>query len=244
MKIEICANSLESAIAAQEAGADRVELCCALGLGGLTPSYGTIKETLAKLTIPVHVLIRPRSGNFRYTKNEILVMLEEIKMCKSLGCQGVVSGALCSDNTIDKATTKLLLEAANGMDFTFHRAFDWCKDPYDALKFLDSINLNRLLSSGQQTTAIKGIALLKDLKKQVVGNMEIMPGSGINAKNISTFKEAGFACAHLSATEGVRWTTEKPPISMNSPKYSNEQMRYTSSRLKIEEIVRLVRVPL
>ncbi len=201
MIVEICANSFESAMAAQSGGADRIELCTQLAVGGLTPSHHLIKKVMSELSIPIHVLIRPRKGNFCYSKEELNIMKNDIEFCKNLGCSGVVSGVLESDLTIDLFATKQLVEAANGLDFTFHRAFDCVKDPLVSLENLIDLKIKRVLSSGLKPSAIEGISLLSDMNKIANQQIEIMPGSGINLGNVLQFKNKGFTSIHLSATQ-------------------------------------------
>ncbi len=201
MIVEICANSFESAMAAQSGGADRIELCTQLAVGGLTPSHHLIKRVMSELSIPIHVLIRPRKGNFCYSKEELNIMKNDIEFCKNLGCSGVVSGVLESDLTIDLFATKQLVEAANGLDFTFHRAFDCVKDPLVSLENLIDLKIKRVLSSGLRPSAIEGISLLSDMNKIANKQIEIMPGSGINLGNVLQFKNKEFTSIHLSATQ-------------------------------------------
>ena len=201
MIVEICANSFESAVAAQNGGADRIELCTQLAVGGLTPSHQLIKKVVSELSIPVHVLIRPRKGNFFYSKKELNIIKNDIEFCKNVGCSGVVSGVLQSDLTIDLIATKQLTEAANGIDFTFHRAFDCVKDPLVALENLIDLKIKRVLSSGLKPSAIEGISLLSEMNKIANQQIEIMPGSGINLDNVLQFKNKGFTSIHLSATQ-------------------------------------------
>ena len=201
MIVEICANSFESTVAAQNGGADRIELCTQLAVGGLTPSHQLIKKVVSELSIPVHVLIRPRKGNFCYSKEELNIMKNDIEFCKNIGCSGVVSGVLQSDLTIDLIATKQLIEAAIGIDFTFHRAFDCVKDPLVALENLIDLKIKRVLSSGLKPSAIEGISLLSEMNKIANQQIEIMPGSGINLDNVLQFKNKGFTSIHLSATQ-------------------------------------------
>lgn len=203
MKIEICANSIQSALAAQKAGADRIELCSALTLGGITPSKGLISEVKKAVDIPVHVLIRPRPGGFQYSKTEIAVMIADIEMCDVMGCEGIVIGALDDDNNIDMEAMLPLISAAQDMDITFHRAFDMLAHPereLQILKKMPSLGVKRVLTSGQKNKAIDGIKLLKELKKIAGKKIEIMPGSGISLDTIPVFKKAGFTSVHLSAS--------------------------------------------
>ena len=201
MIVEICANSFESAVAAQNAGADRIELCTQLAVGGLTPSHQLIRKVVSELSIPVHVLIRPRKGNFCYSKEELNIMKNDIEFCKNIGCSGVVSGVLESNLTINLIATQQLIETANGIDFTFHRAFDCVKDPLVALENLIDLKIKRVLSSGLKPSAIEGISLLSEMNKIANQQIEIMPGSGINLDNVLQFKNKGFTSIHLSATQ-------------------------------------------
>ena len=204
MIVEICANSFESAMAAQNGGADRIELCTQLAVGGLTPSHHLIKKVVSELSIPVHVLIRPRKGNFCYSKEELNIMKNDIEFCKNIACSGVVSGVLQSDLTIDLIATKQLIEAANGIDFTFHRAFDCVKDPLVSLENLIDLKIKRVLSSGLKSSAREGISLLSEMNKIANKQIEIMPGSGINLDNVLQFKNKGFTSIHLSATKQLK----------------------------------------
>jgi len=213
MKLEICANSFKSALAAQKAGADQIELCTELSVGGITPAYGLLEKVTSELDIPVHVLIRPRSGNFAYDRAEIDTMLRDITACKLLGCAGVVIGALTATNDIDIRTTSKLIHAAAGMEFTFHRAFDGCNDPSKELQNLINLGITRLLTSGQQKKAVDGIDLLKELLKTAAGKIQVMPGSGITPENILQFKEAGFPIVHSSASK-KRITETKPATTI------------------------------
>ena len=203
MIIEICANSYQSAVNAEKGGAHRIELCSELGVGGITPSYGLIKQVTDELTIPVHVLIRPRSGNFVYSKKELDIMKKDIQLCKDLGCFGIVSGVLLSDNSIDIIRTNELMELAKPLSFTFHRAFDCTPDPMRSLNQLINLGVDTILTSGQENNAEKGLDLLKKLKEKSFQRIMILPGSGINPENISLFKEAGFRGIHTSASKPI-----------------------------------------
>jgi copper homeostasis protein len=203
MKLEICANSYQSAINAQIAGANRIELCSELSVGGITPSYGILKKVSKEITIPVNILIRPRSGDFCYTDEEFEQMKMDIQLCKKFGFNGIVSGVLNTDNTIDIERTKVLVELSRPLAFTFHRAFDGVENPKKALKQLIDLGVDRILSSGLQEKATDGIALLKELQELAKDTLIILPGSGINAKNAHLFSEAGFKEVHSSASKVI-----------------------------------------
>jgi len=209
MLLEICANSYQSAMNAQEAEAHRIELCTELSLGGLTPSYGLLNQVMNELTIPVFVLIRPRSGNFVYSDGEFEIMKQDIRLCKDLGCEGIVSGVLYEDNTIDYLRTQSLVELSKPLEFTFHRAFDCIENPIEALEQLIDLGVHRILTSGLESSAERGLDLLKQLKEQAKDKITILPGSGISAINVTLFKEAGFSEIHTSASKVIWKETKK-----------------------------------
>lgn len=236
MLVEVCANSLESAINAEKAGADRIELCSELAVGGVTPSYGLLKSIKERISIPVHVLIRPRSGDFSYSEAEFNIMLQDIALCRELGVEGVVSGVLHTDFTLNVERTTTLIEASQGMKFTFHRAFDWVKDPKETLKKLEDLKVDYLLTSGQRKSAIEGLSLLKDLKG-LFPHITIMPGSGINDANVRSFLEEGFEAIHLSGTKFHRTLASPPQISMNSVSFLNDDKLGISNFETIKALV-------
>tara|TARA_B100001559_G_scaffold213005_1_gene178553 strand:+ start:2479 stop:3102 length:624 start_codon:yes stop_codon:yes gene_type:complete len=188
MIIEVCADSYEYAEKAEKAGADRIELCKHLHLDGLTPNYKTAKKTIENLNIPVFVLIRPRHGDFNYSEKEFELMKADIVKFKEMGCKGIVSGILNNDNTIDIKRTNELVNLSRPLEFTFHRAFDVVTDPLKELEKLIQLGVERVLTSGQKQKAVKGIELLKELKKNAKDKIIIMPGSGINKLNIMNFR--------------------------------------------------------
>jgi len=200
MKLEICANSFESAFNAEDAGAHRIELCQQLSVGGITPSFGLLKQVIENLQTPVFVLIRPRSGDFVYTDAEFEIIKKDIQASKKIGCKGIVSGVLNDNRTIDIKRTKKLVDLSKPLPFTFHRAFDEVTNPIHALEQLIELGVNRVLTSGQQSTAESGIELLKTLKESAKGRITVLPGSGINSKNVKLFKAAGFKEIHASAS--------------------------------------------
>ena len=203
MTLEICANSYQSAYNAQMAGAHRIELCSELSIGGITPSHGLIQKVISDLTIETFVLIRPRSGDFCYTSSEFEVMMKDIEFCKTIGCHGIVSGVLNSDCSLDTDRTRELIESARPLSFTFHRAFDLVPDPLKTLKRLIDLGVNRILSSGQQSKAIDGLELLIELNQNSQDQLIILPGSGIIADNVQSFKNNGFKEIHASASEAI-----------------------------------------
>ena len=202
--LEICAGSVESAIAARDGGAQRIELCAALEVGGVTPSAGLIAEARKIEGVVLNVIIRPRGGDFLYNEYEAACMEQDIRTCKQLGVDGVVIGALTADGDIDTALCKRLITAADGMSVTFHRAFDMCRDPRKALEELISLGCDRVLTSGQAATAQAGVPLLKELVEQADGRIIIMPGCGVNSGNASAILQAtGANEIHASARKSV-----------------------------------------
>jgi copper homeostasis protein len=183
--LEIAVNSLASALAAQDGGADRVELCAALEVGGLTPSHGLIALVRERLSIPIHVLVRPRAGDFICTDEEHATVLADIAHCVDVGCDGVVIGALNENGDVDMARCREWVAAAGTLDKTFHRAIDVCRNPAQALEDIIALGFNRVLSSGGAANALQGAVRLRALMKQADGRIAIMPGAGINAGNIA-----------------------------------------------------------
>ena len=239
MLIEVCANSYESAKNAALAGADRIELCSELGVGGVTPSYGVVKRVMNELNITTHVLIRPRSGNFVFSDEEFKCMEEDIKLCKSLGCQGVVSGVLNKDNTIDQERTKKLIDLAFPMSFTFHRAIDLVPDPLRSITVLENLGVHCVLSSGQHAKAEDGLSILEQMRK-ATNQITIMPGSGINSNNISSFENSGFKAVHFSAIRAVETNVEsslKASLSFITLKLLEKNTSWVSNKIAIESVI-------
>jgi copper homeostasis protein len=207
MLLEICANSIESALNAQNGGADRIELCTHLEVGGLTPSHGLIKVAKELLNIPIYVLIRPRAGDFVYSKMEMEVMKEDIQFCAEIGCAGVVIGSLNADRTICWEQTEQLLEKAGFMDVTFHRAFDQCQNPFEALETLREMGIQRVLTSGCPNSAIDGLETLGELVDEADDDIIVMPGGGIRPENLKILLQTGASEYHSSAIPKGESTT-------------------------------------
>jgi copper homeostasis protein len=202
--LEVAANSVASALAAQDGGAGRVELCAALELGGVTPSYAEIATVRDRLAIPLYVLVRPRAGDFLYNDFECEVMLRDIEACAALGCDGVVIGALDAEGHVDQLRCRALVAAAGSMGVTFHRAFDMASDPAQALEAVIGLGCERVLSSGGQASAVEGAAQLRALVGQAAGRVVVMPGAGIDARNITTLAQAtGAREFHASAKRAL-----------------------------------------
>lgn len=204
-KFEICANSVESCIAAQKGGAQRVELCAGIPEGGTTPSIGEIKTAREMIDIKLHVIIRPRGGDFLYSPIEKASMIADIYAAREAGADGLVFGALTPDGSIDLNLMKELMNASGNCPVTFHRAFDRCKDPFRALEEIIDLGVTRILTSGQQPTAPQGAGLIHQLIERAKGRIIILAGCGVNENNIHQLaKESGAQEFHFSAREQIK----------------------------------------
>ncbi|QIM65437.1 copper homeostasis protein CutC [Frederiksenia canicola] len=183
-KIEICVDNVESVITANQLPIDRIELCSALALGGLSVNYGLLKQAVRISTVPLAVMVRGRAGDFIFSESEVQAMLAEIELVKSLGVQHIVIGALTPAGDIDLPTTTRFIQQADGMQVTFHRAFDLCRNPHIALEQLIDLGCHRILTSGQAKTAFDGIAMLQSLVQQADNRIQIMAGCGVNPHNV------------------------------------------------------------
>lgn len=195
---------MESAILAMNAGADRIELCDNLPEGGTTPSFGTILTARERLKIKLHVLIRPRNGDFLYTDPEMDIMMKDIELCRKSGIDGIVTGVLKADGSVDIDRTSDLIKAAGGMSVTFHRAFDLCNDPVKGVEDVISTGAVRLLTSGQMNKAAEGTGLISKLVKQSEDRITIMPGSGLDDSNIEQIAiKSGASEFHMTARKEI-----------------------------------------
>lgn len=202
--LEICVDSVEGALAAQNGGAQRVELCDNLLEGGTTPSAGMIALTRQQIGIGLNVIIRPRGGDFYYSNLEFAVMQYDITQAKQLGADGVVIGLLNPDGTVDKTRTAALIEVARPLSVTFHRAFDMAVDPHQALEDLIDLGVDRVLTSGQESSALEGLDLIAALVQQAGERIIVMPGGGVNERNIHKIvQQSGVREIHLSARSSV-----------------------------------------
>ncbi len=213
IRFEVCANSLQSALAAQKGGADRIELCSQLKVGGVTPSAATIKMTIERLRIPVFILIRPRSGDFFYDDFDMSVMKEDIEIAKKYGAAGVVFGVLLADGNIDVKRTSELVKVARPMQVNFHRAFDRARSPLSALEDVIKTGADRILTSGQAKSASSGKTLLKSLVEKASDRIIIIAASGITPENVSELinstgvREVHASCSVKQKSE-MEWGTE------------------------------------
>lgn len=201
--LEVCAGDIDSAVNACAGGAERIELCSALSEGGITPSCGLVAEALL-LGMRVHVLIRPRGGDFLYNEAEVKTMVSDIMALRQLGADGVVIGALTAEGDVDMDACRRMVDAAQGMSVTFHRAFDRCRCAEEALEQVIALGCNRVLTSGQAATAFEGIDMLQRLVSQAAGRIVIMPGCGVNAGNAAEIlRRTGATEIHASASGEV-----------------------------------------
>jgi len=240
--IEVCCNSLESALNAQKGGAHRVELCSNLYEGGTTPSMGEISLARKKLHIKLNVLIRPRGGDFIYSRDEIDIIKRDISFCKEIGVDGVVIGFLKPEGNIDVKLTKEIVELSKPMNVTFHRAFDMCKDPERALEEIIEAGADRLLTSGIKNKAIDGVDNLASLVKIADDRIIIMPGSGIRAENIlEIIEKTGAKEYHVSERISVDSTMQfrRENIFMGSMPQVPEYEKHIIDPIKIKEIMDL-----
>ncbi|MEG1749259.1 MAG: copper homeostasis protein CutC [Tannerellaceae bacterium] len=235
--LEICANSAQSCVEAEAGGAKRVELCAGIPEGGTTPSYGEIR-TAQVLTkgIDINVIIRPRGGDFLYTQPEVQSMLFDIEMAKQLNVHGVVVGCLTKEGDVDVPLLQQLVAAARPLSVTFHRAFDVCRDPFVALEQIIEAGCDRILTSGQQPDAVKGIPMLTQLVKRAAGRIIIMPGCGVRETNIAQIEaETGATEFHTSARSvvcsGMVYRNENVP--MGSAAVSSEFETVETDRNKV-----------
>ncbi len=239
---EICANSAESCVAAQAGGAHRVELCASMPEGGTTPSFGEIRLARKLIDIRLHVIIRPRGGDFLYTPLELDIMEEDIHMARQAGADGVVFGCLTPEGDLDMPAMRRLMKISEGMSVTFHRAFDYVRSPEQVLEHLIDLGVNRVLTSGQQPTAMQGASLLAELVRQAAGRIVIMPGCGVNEWNIAELAACtGASEFHFSARElkESKMLLRNPALSMGSsdqdeyahPVTTAERVRHTIQAL-------------
>lgn len=237
--LEACVDSIESSLAAQEGGADRIELCADLLEGGITPSAATIGIAGSLIKIPIMVMIRPRGGDFCYSELEFEEMKHNIEFVKQFNAEGIVFGILNEDGTIDKERTKVLVQLARPMKVTFHRAFDMTRDPFEALDTLIELGIDRVLTSGQELTVVEGIEMLKKLVEKAGDRIIIMPGSGVNENNADEIvSQCGVKEIHASAKERKesRMKFRNPRTTMSDSKNTPEYEMMVTSAKRIRAI--------
>jgi copper homeostasis protein len=205
--MEVCVDSVESAVNAERGGAARVELCSNLMEGGTTPSLGMLRVVKREVKIPVFVMIRPRGGDFLYSESEYQVMSEDLKVLKENGADGVVFGILTPDGGIDMLRSRDLIALARPLPVTFHRAFDMVQDPFQSLEDLMELGVDRVLTSGHDSSALEGLPVLESLVEQAQGEIRVVPGGGVNERNVKRILEGSgakeFHCSARRARESV-----------------------------------------
>lgn len=241
-RLEICANSATSCIEAQKGGAYRVELCAGIPEGGTTPSCGEMMTARELLDIKLHVIIRPRGGDFLYSDTEMQTMIHDIAVARSIKVDGIVIGCLTADGKVDMTRNKALIEAAGDMSVTFHRAFDMTANPQQALEDIIQLGCDRVLTSGQRPTAMQGASLLADLVKQADNRIIVMPGCGVNEQNILQLaQQTGATEFHLSARRAVEsgMVFRNPHVSMGGTNITiNEYAQDITSAQRVADTLR------
>lgn len=231
--LECCVDSVESAIAAKKGGADRIELCSALVIGGLSPSQALYWKIREQVDLPIRVLLRPRFGDFCYTDFEHEIIKEEIRSFRKLGADGIVIGTMKPDGTLNVEQMKELIEEAQGMSVTLHRAFDMCKNPFMTLEEARKLGINTILTSGQKNTCIDGVELLKELVEKAQGETEILVGGGVDASVLPVLAEKTKAKAYhmsgkISMESEMRY--RKQDVSMGIASVSEYEIWRTSEK--------------
>ncbi|MBB6498643.1 copper homeostasis protein CutC [Pedobacter cryoconitis] len=226
IEMEVCANSVSSALEAQSGGAKRVELCASLTEGGTTPSYAEIALAKKMLSIEVFPIIRPRGGDFLYSDLEFELMKEDIKICKALQCEGIVTGILTADGKVDKIRCAVLVELARPMKVAFHRAFDMTVNLEEALEDVISLGIIRILTSGGKATAIEGAEKLAELIRLADQRISIMPGAGVNTTNVKalidiTGAKEFHASARLNQPSKMLFRNENLSMGTETDEYSS-----------------------
>jgi len=236
--LEIATSDFETTRSAFEGGADRIELCANLNEGGTTPSYGTIFQCRENFDVLLYPIIRPRGGDFLYTDDEYEIMLHDVKLCKQSGCDGIVIGLLNEDGTIDIKRTAALVDIAYPMGVTFHRAFDRCRNAFEALEQLVQIGCERILTSGQQATVNEGMELIAELNKIADHRIIIMPGSGVRKENIKLLAEkTGCKEFHSSLRSKA-----KSKMDFIHPAFENSAESYMNNSIDAFEVSALKKI--
>jgi copper homeostasis protein len=231
--IEIATSDFLTTKSAVEGGADRIELCANLEEGGTTPSYGHIRKCRESFDVLIYPIIRPRGGDFLFNGEEFDIMLQDVKLCKQLGCDGVVIGMLNPDGSIDKKKTSQLVEAAYPLGVTFHRAFDRCRDPFEALEELITIGCERILTSGQKPAAPDAAELIAQLNKAANERIIIMPGSGVRKENIRQLAEQT-GCVEFHSS--LRGKTESK-MDFIQPSFAGSDESYMNNSINPQDVI-------
>ena len=235
-RIEIATTDFPTTQSAVEGGAHRIELCANLAEGGTTPSFGMLKNCREKFQVELYPMIRPRGGDFLYTEEEFKLMLDDAKLCKQLGCDGIVTGFLNRDGSIDVQRTSKIVEAVYPLGVTFHRAFDRCRDPFQAMEQLIEIGCERILTSGQKPNALDGAPLIGKLNEKADHRIIIMPGAGVNVETIGRIREIT-GCVEFHAS--LR-TTRKSEMEFVHAEFAGSNESYTNNAIDPDEVRRLI----
>ncbi len=228
--LECCVDSVESAMNAQKGGADRLELCGNLIIGGTTPTQSLFEEVRKHTNIKIHVLIRPRFGDFCYSDYEIEMIRKDIALFSSIGADGVVIGALSPDGTLDLPAMRMFMNEAKGMSVTLHRAFDMCKDPIETLEAAISLKLHTILTSGQENDCRKGAPMLQKLVEQAAGRIDILAGGGVDAELIKQlYQVTGCTSYHMSGKSilASKMQYRNSNVNMGFPAFSEYEIYQT-----------------
>ena len=234
--IEIATTDFPTTQSAVEGGAHRIELCANLAEGGTTPSFGMLKHCREKFQVELYPMIRPRGGDFFYTEEEFKLMLDDAKLCKQLGCDGMVTGFLNRDGSIDVQRTSKIVEAVYPLGVTFHRAFDRCRDPFQAMEQLIEIGCERILTSGQKPNALDGAPLIGKLNEKADHRIIIMPGAGVKVETIGRIREIT-GCVEFHAS--LR-TTRKSEMEFVHAEFAGSNESYTNNAIDPDEVRRLI----
>ncbi|GMA15277.1 copper homeostasis protein CutC (plasmid) [Deinococcus metallilatus] len=242
--IEVCVEGVDAVVTAQQNGADRVELCAGLALGGLTPGPGVVERALEVARIPVHVLVRPREGDFLYSDEEFTTLLRDVEWLRECSVHGVVIGCLTQAGEVDRERTRQLVQAARPMSVTFHRAFDQARDPLEALEVLVECGVDRVLTSGQRGSAVEGAATLRQLVSAAGNRITILGCGGLRPHNIRQVLEGvPLAEVHFSALQAVPspMTFGQTQVHFNKAAPDTEDLKRETSAEQVRRMVELIR---
>lgn len=231
--LECCVDSVESAVCAKEGGADRLELCANLVIGGTTPTLALFEEIRRTVDIRIHALIRPRFGDFLYSDHEASIICREIEAFRRAGAEGVVIGSLTPDGSLHTEQMKRFIDCAGDMSVTLHRAFDMCRDPFTALKQARELGVNTILTSGQASSCIAGMARMKELTEAANNDITILAGAGINAEAVRTLlDQTGLYAFHMSGKKIINsgMLYRNPDVSMGLPGMSEYDLWRTDTQ--------------
>lgn len=236
--VEVCVDQTESAIAATENGASRLELCAAISEGGITPPMSLLQQVIASTTLPVHVMVRPRGGDFLYSSNEYDRMKHDIVHASGAGAEGVVFGILRNDGSVDMDRCRELIQLAKPMHVTFHRAFDMTSDPYTALEEIISLGAETILTSGHRRTVTDGMEVIRELVKRADNRIEIMAGGGVNAMSAYLLYKSGVRSFHFTARKPISGIMSYRNSALPSLTGDEGCDRYVFDREKMQSIIK------